>query len=286
MKANDIPSFRSTKFVGVLAILSLLACAVPLRSQERAAAPRLLIPIADVQSMLGLYGARGRVQIGFEKLPGSAEPGLPREVPPLDLTGVPAADGIRRILATDRRYTATSVKGILNIRPKASAERPSEFLDRIVTRFTLRGQPATVLMDRLPPIFGLAPPDEPRPAKGKLLTLRSSGRDPARRAQRDLPRGGHAVVDLPRAAGARGRDVSEPGAQELRRVERGDVVAGQVSRRLGIARGDAERATVSVAPARPPACRPSTMNRDWSGRADTGGVSIESVVFAPVTLAA
>ena len=175
MKANDIPSFRSTVFLGVVAILSLLACAVPLLSQERAAAPRLLIPIADVQSMLGLYGARGRVQIGFEKLPGSAEPGLPREVPPLDLTGVPAADGIRRILATDPRYTATSVKGILNIRPKASAERPSEFLDRIVTRFTLRGQPATVLMDRLPPIFGLDPPEQPRPAKGKLLTLDLQG---------------------------------------------------------------------------------------------------------------
>jgi hypothetical protein len=175
MKANDIPYCRSTVVAGVLAMLSLLACAVPLLSQERAAAPRLLIPIADVQSMLGLYGARGRVQMGLEKLPGSAEPGLPREVPPLDLTGVPPADGVRRILATDPRYISAPVKGILNIRPKASAGRPSELLDRIVTRFTLRGQSATVLMDRLPPIFGLDPPEQPRPAKGKLLTLDLQG---------------------------------------------------------------------------------------------------------------
>ena len=164
----------SAPVMGIVLTLSLFTSGAGSSSQGGAAS-RLLIPVADAESMLALYAARGRVQIGLEKLPGSAEPGLPREVPPLDLTGVAAVEGVRRILSIDPRYVSRDVKGILNVRPKASAGRPSELLDRIVTRLTLKGQSATVLMDRLPPIFGLAPPDVPRPAKGKLVTLDLQG---------------------------------------------------------------------------------------------------------------
>jgi hypothetical protein len=157
-----------------LGVLAFAACLVSLTasaaSQQRGKETRLLIPVADVESMVWLYTDRARVPIGLETMPGSAGPGLPREVPPLDLTGVPAADAIRRILAADPRYLSTNANGIINVRPKSAADRSSPWLGRTMT-IALREQSANVLLDRLLVLFGGQPPSEPRRPRGKLLTL-------------------------------------------------------------------------------------------------------------------
>jgi hypothetical protein len=119
------------------AVISLVAPGTRVTTQSRrakaestASPDRLRIPVMrELQGMLSLYAQRARVRFGLERLPHRMETGF-LDVPPLDLTDLPAAVAISRIVDVDSRYEWLDAGGIFHVRPVSARGPAPELLDR------------------------------------------------------------------------------------------------------------------------------------------------------------
>jgi hypothetical protein len=98
---------------------------------------------------------RARIQVGIELLPDNGRPSFP-DVPALDLTDIPPAAGLSRIVAFDSRFDWLDAGGIFNVRPKREhADRPS-ILDQPIDTFAVVDVTAEGTLDAIARFLGPA----------------------------------------------------------------------------------------------------------------------------------
>lgn len=115
---------------------------------------RLIVPMmTSLQGMLSLYTRRARVRTGIELLSDSG-PALFLDVPPLDLTDVPPAAAISRIVAFDSRFEWVEANGIFNVRPKAEHAAGPSILEQPIETFSVADVTAEGALDAIGRLFG------------------------------------------------------------------------------------------------------------------------------------
>lgn len=104
-------------------------------------------PAPDMPSMLRTYVHMTGVRVSVEALSLSAMAHAPAETPGLDLTDVPPATAIARIVAWDSRYEFSETDNTFHVRPKTLAS--SSVLDRAVGPFAHESLPLDAILDNL-----------------------------------------------------------------------------------------------------------------------------------------
>ena len=102
-------------------------------------------PGRDLPAMLAEYARTAGIAINIEQVPGMPQLMLPR-LPDFDLTGVPPATAIRRLVAHDSRYEWTERDGRFIVRPRRSS--PS-LLDTTVQSFVRVDEPFEAVLSDL-----------------------------------------------------------------------------------------------------------------------------------------
>jgi hypothetical protein len=99
----------------------------------------LRVPIfGELLTMINEYRRFDGASISFEQLPQIGGTRSVRGVPPLNLSGLPPAEAIRRIVAHDSRYEMVERPGRFLIRPKSGASSP---LDTVLPSFVRVDEP-------------------------------------------------------------------------------------------------------------------------------------------------
>src|SRR4029079_14930969 len=85
---------------------------------------------------------------------------LRQTLPTIDLTGVPIADALRRLVALDSRYELVETRGTFLVRPKAGVPGRIDVLDQKVDGFSASNVPASSVIQRIAERIGTyrAPP--------------------------------------------------------------------------------------------------------------------------------
>lgn len=136
-----------------------VAAMAPSAHAEREAArmrdrDRIIVPIVgSLQGMLSLYTQRARVRTGIELLSDSA-PALFLDVPRLDLTDVPPAAAIARIVAFDSRFDWVDANGIFNVRPKTEHAAGPSMLEQPIETFSVTEVTAEGALDAIGRLLG------------------------------------------------------------------------------------------------------------------------------------
>lgn len=156
---------------------------------------RLMIPLSgSLEMALSLYADRTGTQFGLELLPDS-----PRRramtTARLDLTGVPAPEGIARLVALDSRFDWEDAGGIFNVRPKASPAEERSVLDRPVGAIALEQVTAEQVLEHLAALLG-----DPSPGRGAGQRAGSGHDEREWRRRLQVDREKRLSINLPQAS--------------------------------------------------------------------------------------
>ena len=115
---------------------------------------RMIVPIIrSLEGMLSLYTRRARVRTGIELLSDDG-PAPFLDVAPLDLTDVPPAAAISRIVAFDSRFEWMEANGIFNVRPRAEHAAGPSILEQPIETFSVADVTAEGALDAIGRLFG------------------------------------------------------------------------------------------------------------------------------------
>lgn len=115
--------------------------------------PRVLIPAGDIEGALRTYSLRTRVPVGLERIESAARTVTVQGAPPLDVTGVPPAVAVERILELDSRYEAIETSGLVNVRPRRDLV-PRSPLDAPIAEFHVKHETVDRILTRIVRMLG------------------------------------------------------------------------------------------------------------------------------------